>query len=128
MSATNETGSSYEVVVSADWRAENANPPVGRAGEQLEATGRVEVWRETPGWTWRWCRDSQGREGWVAEALLVVNGTEATLREDYDARELTVAVGARLIVERELAGWVLCHTAEGASGWVPLECLTRLPD
>lgn len=128
MSATNETGSSYEVVVSADWRAENANPPVGRAGEQLEATGWVEVWRETPGWTWRWCRDSQGREGWVAEALLVVNGTEATLREDYDARELTVAVGARLIVERELAGWALCHTAEWASGWVPLECLTRLPD
>ena len=128
MSATDETGGIYEAVVSAAWKAENANPPAGRAGEQLEATDRVEDWRETPGWTWRWCRDSQGREGWVAEALLVVNGTGATLREDYDARELTVAVGARLVVECELAGWALCHTADGARGWVPLECLTPLPD
>jgi len=128
MSAGNETDSSYEAVVRVAWKAENANPPAGRAGEQLEATDRVEDWRETPGWTWRWCRDSQGREGWVAEALLVVNGTGATLREDYDARELTVAVGARLVVECELAGWALCHTADGARGWVPLEYLTRLPD
>jgi len=35
---------------------------------------------------------------------------------------------ARLIVERELAGWALCHTSDGARGWVPLECLTPLPD
>jgi hypothetical protein len=128
MSATNKTGSSYEAVVCTEWKVENANPPAGRAGEHLEATDRVEDWRETPGWTWRWCRDSRGREGWVAEALLVMNGREATLREDYDARELTVVVGARLTVTRELAGWALCHLCEGASGWVPLECLTRLPD
>lgn len=128
MSATDDTGSSYEAVVSMEWKAANANPLAGRVGEQLEATERVEDWRETPGWSWRWCRDSRGREGWVAEALLMVNGTEATLREDYDARELTVAVGARLTVERELAGWALCQLSEGARGWVPLECLTRLPD
>ncbi len=122
------TSDIYEAIVCAEWKAMYAHPLAGRAGERLEATGQVEDWRETPGWTWRWCRDSQGREGWVPEALLAIQDAEATLREDYDARELTVAVGVRLTVERELAGWALCHTLEGARGWAPLECLTRLPD
>ena len=129
----------YAATASAEWAASAAYPVAGRAGARLVATARVEEWRETPGWTWRWCRDSQGREGWAPEALLEIAGATsatsatgdegekeetATLREDYDARELTVAVGARLTVERELAGWALCRTEDGARGWVPLACLT----
>lgn len=128
MSATDNSGDNYEAVVSTAWEATYPHPLAGRERERVEATDRVEDWRETPGWRWRWCRDGHGREGWVPDALLVVHGTEATFREDYDARELTVAVGARLAVKRELAGWALCHTSDGARGWVPLECLTRLPD
>ena len=119
----------YMVTVSAEWTASAANPVAGRAGEQVAATNRVEEWRETPGWTWRWCRDDQGREGWAPEALLAVAGDVATLREDYDARELTVAPGARLTVERELAGWAFCRAEDdGAHGWVPLDCLTPAID
>lgn len=128
MSATDNTDDTFEVMVSTAWEASYANPLAGHAGERVEATDRVEDWHETPGWSWRWCRDSHGREGWVPDVLLEVNGTEATLREDYDARELTVAVDVRLIVKRELAGWAFCQTSDGASGWVPLECLTRLSD
>lgn len=116
----------YDATVSAVWEASAANPIAGRAGERVEATARVEDWRETAGWTWRWCRDSHGREGWVPQTLLAITGTEATLREDYDARELTVVVGARLTVERELAGWALCRVHDETIGWVPLECLTPL--
>ena len=114
----------YAATASAEWAASAAYPVAGRAGERRVATARVEEWRETPGWTWRWCRDGQGREGWAPESLLAVAGDMATLREDYDARELTVAVGERLTVERELAGWALCRTEDGARGWVPLACLT----
>jgi hypothetical protein len=121
----NDTSEHYDVTVSVAWDAIYANPLAGRAGERMVATERVENWRETPGWAWRWCRDSLGREGWAPEALLAVVGSEATLREDYDARELTVAVGARLTVARELAGWALCRATDEASGWIPLECLTR---
>lgn len=113
----------YTAFATTAWEATFADPLTGRAGEQVEATARVENWRETPGWTWRWCRDSRGREGWAPEALLAVADDMATLREDYDAHELTVAVGARVTVERTLAGWALCHTADGARGWVPLDCL-----
>lgn len=128
----------YAATVSAEWTASAAHPVAGRAGEHLVATARVEDWRETPGWTWRWCRDSQGSEGWAPEALLMVAGDgsdesdeskAATLREDYDARELTVAVGARLTVERELAGWAFCRAedgTDGARGWVPLACLRHV--
>lgn len=128
---THETGNvgnegTYEAVVSTPWEAIYSNVLAGSAGERIEATARVENWREMPGWTWRWCRDHAGREGWVPEALLVVTGAEAALREDYNARELTVAVGVRVTVGRGMAGWALCHTSDGARGWVPLECLTRL--
>lgn len=123
-----EDDTPYEATVSAAWTASAANPVAGRAGERVTATDRVEDWRETPGWTWRWCRDVQGREGWAPEALLAVAGAEATLREDYGARELTVAVGARLTVERELAGWALCQAEDSVRGWVPLECLKRATD
>jgi SH3-like domain-containing protein len=116
----------YDATVSAAWEASAVNPVAGRMGEQVEATARVEEWRETPGWTWRWCCDSHGREGWVPDALLAITGAEAKLREDYDARELTVAIGVRLTVERELAGWALCRVHDGAIGWVPLECLTPI--
>ncbi len=122
------TNKRHMATVSAEWTASAANPLAGRAGEHVTATDRVEDWRETPGWTWRWCRDVQGREGWAPEALLTVAGDVAILREDYDARELTVAVGARLIVERELAGWALCLAEDGARGWVPLECLAPAMD
>lgn len=124
----NEASDTRKVTVSVAWEASAANPVAGRAGEQVVATERVEDWRETPGWTWRWCRDHQGREGWAPESLLQTAGTEATLREDYDARELTVAIGERLTVLRELAGWALCRASGGATGWVPLECLTPSPD
>jgi hypothetical protein len=124
--ATGDSGSGYEAVVCTEWEATYADPLTGRVGEGIEATDRMEDWHATSGWTWRWCRDGRGREGWVPEALLVVNGTVAILREDYDAHEMTVLVGARVTVVRELAGWARCHTADGASGWVPLECLSRL--
>jgi SH3-like domain-containing protein len=117
----------YTATVMTAWQATYTRVLEARAGERVQATGRVEIWHETPEWAWRWCRDSHGREGWTPDALLQLDGDEATLLADYDARELTVDVGTRLIVERELAGWARCHTMDGASGWVPLECLAAEP-
>jgi SH3-like domain-containing protein len=114
----------YPATATAPWQPQYTNALAGRAGEPVVTTERVEDWRETPGWAWRWCRDAAGREGWAPEALLALDGAEATLREDYDATELGVTVGARVTVERELSGWALCRTEDGARGWVPLECLT----
>jgi hypothetical protein len=123
------TRESYDATVTTPWEAIYSNVVAAQAGERVEATARQADWRENPGWIWRWCRDSHGREGWVPEALLmVVNEGEATLSEDYDASELTVAAGTRVTVEREMAGWALCHTTDQttpARGWVPLECLAR---
>jgi SH3-like domain-containing protein len=124
---TNGANSNYDATVSAAWEATYADVVSGRVGEQVEATTRVEDWRETPGWTWRWCRDRHGREGWIPDALLAINGAVATMREDYSAQELTVTVGTRLTVEREAAGWALCRTPDGATGWAPLECLAPIP-
>lgn len=117
----------YVATVTTAWQASYSRVLEGQAGERVQATGRVEIWHETPGWAWRWCCDRHGRGGWTPEVLLQLDGDEAILLADYDARELTVDVGARLMVERELAGWARCHTIDDVSGWVPLECLTSDP-
>jgi SH3-like domain-containing protein len=125
--ASGENNRPYAATVTTAWQAIYAHVLEGRSGERVQATGRVERWRETPGWAWRWCCDSHGREGWTPESLLRLEGEETILLADYDARELTVNVGTRLTVVRELAGWARCTTVDGASGWVPLECLTCQP-
>ena len=47
--------------------------------------------REYPGW--KWCRASNEREGWVPVELISTQGAEATVLEDYSARELSVSPG-----------------------------------
>ena len=57
-------------------------------------------------------------------SLLTPIGTEeAQARQDYTARELDVAVGERVRVDRELAGWLWVHNEAGQSGWIPASCI-----
>ena len=48
---------------------------------------------------------------------------EAQARQDYTARELDVAAGERVRVDRELAGWLWVHNEAGQSGWIPASCI-----
>ena len=43
----------------------------------------------------------------------------ATALVDYDARELTVALGDELELRLEHEGWLLCQDAAGQGGWIP---------
>jgi len=89
--------------------------PIVVAAGDVVAVGRAD--EEFPGWVW--CADPQGREGWMPEAFLDRSGAEARAAVEYDARELTVAVGDELRVEFEHEGWLLCRAADGSRGWVP---------
>jgi hypothetical protein len=46
-------------------------------------------------------------------------GETATLRQDYDATELTVRAGEELMVMVEESGWLWCANRTGQRGWVP---------
>ena len=67
---------------------------------------------------------ADGNEGWAPLSLLTLIGTEeAQARQDYTARELDVAAGERVRVDRELAGWLWVHNEAGQSGWIPASCI-----
>lgn len=74
---------------------------------------------EWPGWVW--CVDKAGLGSWVPEAYLRVTGNVATAFVEYDATELTVAIGDKLIIFHEVAGWYWCRDEHGWYGWVPVE-------
>lgn len=76
------------------------NPIAFRAGERVRIGHEDD---EFPGWVRTFTAD--GNEGWAPLSLLTPIGTEeAQARQDYTARELDVAAGERVRVERELAG------------------------
>ena len=95
------------------------NPIVFRAGERVRIGHEDD---EFPGWVRTFTAD--GNEGWAPLSLLTPIGAgEAQARQDYTARELDVAVGERVRVDRELASWLWVHNEAGQSGWIPASCI-----
>ena len=72
---------------------------------------------EFPGW--RWCKASNGREGWIPVELLSNKGAEATVLENYSARELAVESGEQVTIEDMRQDWLLVRNAKGERGWIP---------
>ncbi len=95
------------------------NPIVFRAGERVRIGHEDD---EFPGWVRTFTAD--GNEGWAPLSLLTpISAEEALARQDYTARELDVAAGERVRVERELAGWLWVHNDQGQSGWIPASAI-----
>ena len=46
-------------------------------------------------------------------------GAEATVLQDYSARELEVRPGEEVIVEEARHDWLLVRNGEGKRGWIP---------
>src|SRR5215831_10779569 len=65
---------------------------------------------EFPGW--RWCKASNGREGWIPVELLSNKGAEATVLENYSARELAVESGEQVTIEDMRQDWLLVRNAK----------------
>ena len=71
-----------------------------------------------------WCASEDGHQGWVAESYLEMTGDkEAAAVREYDAAQLTVVEGEVLDVLDRQGAFVLCRSAAGAQGWVPLGVL-----
>lgn len=89
-----------------------------RKGEEVAVGSRDP---DFPGWIR--VMDRGGRKGWAPEAIVEQTGDgRARAKEDYDATELDVSPGMRLIVHRETAGWMWACDENGFFGWVPVDC------
>ena len=52
--------------------------------------------------------------------------TEAVVKRDYDASQLTVIEDEELEVLDEVGDWLLCRNDRGIQGWVPRRILEEL--
>ena len=107
-----------QVLVVREYAAQYPDPITVHAGD------RVLVGADDPAFPgWRWCRGPDGREGWVPEQLLQMDGSLALMLEEYTARELSVEGGADVTVRRVVAGWAWVTMQDGRAGWIPQTCI-----
>lgn len=100
------------------WQVHYPDPIRGAAGDRL-ALGRRDD--EYPGWIWATAAD--GREGWVPESWLRVEGESGVLLHDYTAAELPLEPGDVVSGEVVESGWLWAIKGEEVHGWIPLDCL-----
>ena len=103
-----------KVRIKIEHRIEYPDPIGVAAGERVNV-GHEDA--EFPGW--KWCKASDGREGWVPVELLSNEGAEATVLQNYSAHELAVQPGEEVIVEESRHEWLLVRNALGERGWIP---------
>jgi hypothetical protein len=128
---SSQTSNRQGQVVKAHQR-ENPDPLKVASGEELLVSDRSDPWQGNPDWIWVWCTDPRGRSAWApADLLEPIAGQgldRATARYDYDAVELSVAVGDHLLIDGEKNGWYWCRSSQAESGWVPMDHIELMED
>jgi SH3-like domain-containing protein len=110
----------HKVRVKLEYRAQYCDPI------RVTARERVSVGLEDNEFPdWRWCKASDGREGWVPVELLSSEGGETVVSEAYSARELAVRPGEEVMVEDARHDWLLVRNARGERGWIPASHIER---
>lgn len=106
--------------VMAAYRPQYSDPIAVEAGESVRFVDRPDD-SEYPGWKWAVAGDS--RAGWVPRDWFRESaaGTKAT--RAYNARELAVRPGDRVIAGEHFGGWALSIRDDGAVGWIPQSVL-----
>jgi SH3-like domain-containing protein len=107
-----------KVRIRVEYKVEYADPIQVVSGERVSVGGEDD---EFAGW--KWCKASDGREGWIPIELLSNEGADATVMEDYSARELAVRPEEEVMIEEVRHDWLLVRNAQGERGWIPLRTL-----
>jgi hypothetical protein len=99
------------------------NDPITlKQGERVRVT-KLDLWDGVH--PWRWCINAAQKEGWVPESYLLIDGEEATAKQEYSAWELTVAQGEFVRSLYGESGWYWCENTQGEQGWIPANCLSE---
>lgn len=93
-----------------------------QAGEELAVVRRDDAFPR-----WIWCRATDGREGWVPDAIVELPAgarDRGVARHAYNARELPVSKGDAVRVIATFDGWHWVTEEGGVAGWVPESCVS----
>jgi uncharacterized protein YgiM (DUF1202 family) len=106
------------LVVSA-YEAQYPEPLIMNAGDELKMVKRRDD--EWPGWVF--CESQNGKQGWVPENTIKIDGDGAVAQQSYVAREVTVMEGEIVRIESVESGWAWVTNMTDETGWVPLKNL-----
>jgi hypothetical protein len=103
------------------YQRSTAEPLVLRKGDRVRI-GRP--YEDDPEWPdWIWCEDTAGKGGWVPKQLIAAENTRGSVRDAYEARQISVQEGEIVTVSSVLNGWAWARRCTGESGWLPLRHL-----
>lgn len=101
------------------------------AGARLTVTRNDDEWPD-----FHWCETPDGAEGWTLRSAFELDDGQslealpatAVAVADYDARELALNPGEKLLVGDDHGGWRWCYSAKGDAGWVRKADLANIDD
>ncbi len=91
-----------------------------KKGEVVRVTKR-DLWQDR--YLWLWCIAESAKEGWTPDSFIELNGEQGVMLRDYNAIELTVALGDNLTIIEEVNGWYWARKVTNEYGWVPTDCV-----
>jgi hypothetical protein len=105
----------YRVV--KEYKSPYPDPIVFQKGEKVKVG---QEFKEDPDWkNWIWCEGSN-KKAWVPKKYVTIDGTNGIFNKDYDAMELSVESGERLVVYEIVNGFGMSERPDGTRGWVPI--------
>lgn len=107
-----------EYKIKENYRTKYTDPITLSAGDTvlLGKEETEEIWK---GWIWA---EHKGKSGWIP--LQIVEKEKdgrGRITQDYTARELDVSKGDKVIVLKELNGWLWVMNVQKQEGWIPSE-------
>jgi len=105
----------YRVI--KEYKSPYPDPIVFQKGEEVKVGQES---KEDPDWkNWIWC-EGNDKKAWVPKEYINIAGTNGIFNKDYDAMELSVKAGERLVVYEIVNGFGMSERPDGTRGWVPI--------
>jgi hypothetical protein len=83
-----------------------------------------EEYKDDPDWVdWVWCEGGEDNHAWVPKQYLQFDDGQWTLSQEYNARELDLAIGEKLVVTYVVNGFGMAEKPGGERGWAPMNHL-----
>ena len=106
-------------LVVSGYETQYPDPLTMNAGDGLKIIKRRDD--DWPGWVF--CESKGGRQGWVPENNIKIDGDAAVAQKTYVAREVTVMEGEIVRIENVESGWAWVTNMTDQTGWIPLKNL-----
>lgn len=102
-----------------DYKSPYPDPIVFQKGEKVKVG---QEFKGDPEWkNWIWCEGKNNKKAWVPKQYIVIDGMNGTFNKEYNAMEISVKVGERLVVYEIVNGFGMSEKTNGTRGWVPMK-------